>query len=334
MFSAKENNPFLKSDDETSFDTNEIDMQIFKKGECIQTEKGKPDQIKNKFKLLEGLTEEEIKKKQPNDDYPKYFSQINTKQFKYIGVLSSQLKRIQYGYSFMENEDEFLGEYKNELRDGFGIYKFNPSDEEKDIYIGEYKNNTKTGNGIYLKVFKSIDTDSPILKTLIDFNCGIGTFENDIFKEGKIFSVKDGNETLYQGKINELGLPSDNEAYVLGGGDKIFVGKINDGEMVEGRNIFVGENWEKQKAYYFKKTNNEESPYEFDLTKNEEQDEENIKMMKESSVRTYKEQIQNIFDDINIAFDKFQNFDIAIKVNFVNDIKKNIFDKIDKINKN
>lgn len=333
MSSFQQNNQLLKKEDETSFDIYEIDTQIFKKGEYIQSEKGKPDQIKNKFKHLEGLTEEQIKKKGPNDDYPKYFSQISTNQFKYIGVLSSQLKRIQYGYSFMENEDEFLGEYKNELRDGFGIYKFNPSDEEKDIYIGEYKNNTKTGNGIYLKVFKSIDTDSPILKTLIDFNCGIGTFENDIFKEGKIFSVKDGNETLYQGKINELGLPSDNEAYVLGGGDKIFVGKINDGEMVEGRNIFVGKNWEKQKAYYFKKTNNEESPYEFDLNKNEEHDEENIKMMEESSVRTYKDQIQNIFDDINTAFDKFKNFDTAIKVNFEDDIKKKFLEKIDKINK-
>ena len=324
-------NSIEKKEDETSFDIYEIDNQIFKKGEYIQSEKGKPDQIKNKFKHLEGLTEEEIKKKDPNEDFPKYFSQISTNQFKYTGVLSSQLKRIQYGYSLMENNDAFLGEYKNEIRDGFGIYKFSPSEEEQDIYIGEYKNNKKTGNGIYLKVFKAIDTDSPEVKTLIDFNCGIGIFEDDIFKEGKIFSVQDGNETLYQGKINELGLPSDDEAVILEGGDKIFIGKINDGEMIEGRNIFVGQNWEKQKAYYFKKTNNEESPYKFDLNKEEEKDEENIKMIKDSSVRTYKDQIQNIFNDINSAFGIFQNFDNAIKVNFENDIKNKIFDNIDKI---
>ena len=56
-------------------------------------------------------------------------------------------------------------------------------------------------------------------------------------------------------------------------------------------------------------------------------------MMEESSVRTYKDQIQNIFDDINTAFDKFKNFDTAIKVNFEDDIKKKFLEKIDKINK-
>ena len=318
-------------EEETFFNTFEIDNQIFKSGEYIQTEKGKPDKIKNKFKHLKGLIKEDLSKKDPNSDFPKYFTQIKTKQFKYIGILSNQLKRDLYGYSFMENDDEYLGEYNNEIRDGFGIYKFRGNEEEQDIYIGEYKNNKKTGNGIYLKVFKVVKNDFPTENILINFNCGIGVFQDDFFTKGKIFSVQNDIETLYQGKINELGIPSDEDALVYGGGDKLFFGKIIDGEMVEGRNIFVGENREKKKAYYFSKNKNKDTPYNFDLNKNEEKDEENIKLMKESSLKKYKDIIQNIFKDINSAFDKFQNFDTAITFNFENEIKKKLKSNIDNI---
>lgn len=321
-------------DDETTFDTYEIDEQIYKTGEYVQKTKDKSEQIKNKFKHLEGLTKEELEKKDINSDFPKYFSQINTNQFKYVGILSNQLKRIQYGYSLMENEDEFLGEFKNEIRDGFGIYKFRPNDEEQDIYIGDYLNNKKTGNGLYLKIFKLVEDEedkSNKKKMLINFSCGIGIFEDDTFKEGKIYSIQQGIETLYMGKINELGSPSDDEGLILEGKDKIFVGKITDGDMVEGRNIFVGENYEKKKAYYFTKSENEDSPYNFDLNKNEEKDEEKIKIAKEHSVEKYKNEIINIFNDVNSAFDMYKKFDTAIKVNFEIDIKNKIKNAVDNI---
>ena len=328
MISPEENVP---KEEETLFDTFELDNQIFKNGEYIQTEKGKSDKIKNKFKHLKGLTKEELDKKDQNSDFPKYFAQIKTKQFKYTGILTNQFKRDLYGYSFMENDDEYLGEYKNEIRDGFGIYKFRHNEEEQDIYIGEYKNNKKTGNGIYLKVFKVVENDSPAETILINFNCGIGEFQDDIFTNGKIFSVQNDVETLYQGKINELGFPSDEDALVYGDGDKLFFGKIIDGEMVEGRNIFVGENWEKKKAYYFTKNNNKDNSYNFDLNKNEEKDEEKIKIIKESLVKKYKDMIQNIFKHINSAFDKFKNFDTAILFDFENEIKKKLKSNVDNI---
>lgn len=321
MISAQED---LSSPEEATFDTYEIDNQITKKGEYIQKIKRKNEEILNKFKHLSSLTEEQLKNKNLNSDYPKYFAKIDTKDFKYLGILSNQLKRVQYGYSKMENEDEYLGEYKNELRDGFGIYKYHPNEEEQDIYIGDYKNNAKTGQGIYLKIIKSIKDEQNGDLILVKYNCGIGDFENDIFKDGKIFSVNYDNETLYQGKINELGLPSDEEGLVFEGGDKIFIGKIINGELIEGRNIFVDDKWKKKKAYYFTKSENTKNPYNFDLNRNEEKDNENIIMMKKSTVRTYKNQIQNIFKDLNDSFAKFNNFETAITVNFEKDIKNNI----------
>ena len=258
------------AEDETTFDIYEIDEQIIKNDEYVQKKSSKLKEVKNRFKFVSGLTKEEIKKKDPNSDYLKYFAQISTKNFQYIGNLSSQLKREKYGYSLMDNKDEFLGEYKNENRNGFGIYKFHPNDGEQEIYIGDYINNSKTGKGIYLKIFKSIKDDSTDELNLVNFNCGMGTFQDDIFKSGKIFSVDYENETLYKGNINEIGLPSDKEALIFEGGDKIFMGNVVDGELHEGRNIIVDEKWDKKKGYYFTKSGNKNEPYTFNIYKDEE----------------------------------------------------------------
>lgn len=319
------------AEDETTFDIYEIDDQIIKNDEYVEKKSPKLKEVKNRFKFVSGLTKEEIKKKDPNSDYLKYFAQISTKNFQYIGNLSSQLKREKYGYSLMDNKDEFLGEYKNEIRNGFGIYKFHPNDEEQEIYIGDYINNSKTGKGIYLKIFKSIKDDSTDELNLVNFNCGMGTFQDDIFKSGKIFSVDYENETLYKGNINEIGLPSDKEALIFEGGDKIFMGNVVDGELHEGRNIIVDEKWDKKKGYYFTKSGNKNEPYTFNIYKDEEKDEAKINMIKQSSVKTYKAQIQNIFKDVNDAMKKFTNFDTAIKVDFENDVKNKIKSNVDKI---
>jgi len=319
------------SDEETEFNTYEIDQEIFKNKEFVQNSKNQKDKIKNKFKFLPGLTEEEIKKKDPKSEYPKYFAKILTKNFEYMGVLTNELKREKYGYSVMENKDEYLGEYKNEIRDGFGIYKFNPNEDEEEIFIGNYKDNKKTGEGIYLKIFKSVKEDSSGEIILIDFDCGMGEFKDDIFINGKIFTVRDDNETMYQGKINDIGVPSDQEALIIEGGDKIFWGKLIDGELIEGRNIFVDDKWNKKNAYYFTKKDNVENPYDFDVNKNEGKDSEIIDMVKESNVRTYKIQIQNIFKDVCDSLNKFKKFETAIIVDFENNVKNKINADVNKI---
>ena len=316
---------FPSSDSEIAFDTYEVDYRIFKDGEFNPS-------INNKFKLIQGLTQEELEKKEENSEYPKYFSTISTKNFDYIGILSNQLKRDKYGYSKMEKEhsDEYLGEYKNELRDGFGIYKFNSDNDEdiKEIYIGNYKNNKKEGEGIYLKISKSIKEDSSGNDVLINYNSGIGTFEGDIFKNGKIFSCKDGVQILYQGKLNEIGEPEDDDAIIYEEENKIFRGKVSRGDMIEGRNIILNEKLEKVNSYYFTKI---DGKYDFDYFKKEEIDEDCIKKLKENPIQNYGKNIQNIFNEINNAFNKFKDYDTAIRIDFEKDIKNKIKNEIDKI---
>ena len=322
---------FPSSDSEIAFDTYEVDYRIFKDGEFIQKSEFNPS-INNKFKLIQGLTQEELEKKEENSEYPKYFSTISTKNFDYIGILSNQLKRDKYGYSKMEKEhsDEYLGEYKNELRDGFGIYKFNSDNDEniKEIYIGNYKNNKKEGEGMYLKISKSIKEGSSVNDILINYNSGIGTFESDIFKNGKIFNCKDGVQILYQGKLNEIGEPEDDDAIIYEEENKIFRGKISRGDMIEGRNIILNEKLEKVNSYYFTKI---DGKYDFDYFKKEEIDEDCIKKLKENPIQNYGKNIQNIFNEINNAFNKFKDYDTAIRIDFEKDIKNKIKSKIDKI---
>ena len=322
---------FPSSDSEIAFDTYEVDYRIFKDGEFIQNSEFNPS-INNKFKLIQGLTQEELEKKEENSEYPKYFSTISTKTFDYIGILSNQLKRDKYGYSKMEKEhsDEYLGEYKNELRDGFGIYKFNSDNDEdiKEIYIGNYKNNKKEGEGMYLKISKSIKEDSSGNDILINYNSGIGTFEGDVFKNGKIFNCKDGVQILYQGKLNEIGEPEDDDAIIYEEENKIFRGKVSRGDMIEGRNIILNEKLEKVNSYYFTKI---DGKYDFDYFKKEEIDEGCIKKLKENPIQNYGKNIQNIFNEINNAFNKFKNYDTAIRMDFEKDIKNKIKNEIDKI---
>ena len=319
------------STENPSFDVNEIDEKIDKEGQFII--KNEKEGKKTTFKYIKNLCKEDINKKDENAFYPKYFCEITAKNFKYIGILTNELKRDIYGYSLLDNQDEFLGEYKNQIREGFGIYKFKSNEERQEIYIGEYINNKKEGKGIFIKINKIIKDDSNGNSVLIDFDSNIGAFKDNLFHKGIIYSLKDKAEKLYYGKLNDLGEQEDTEALLIEDKNKIFKGKISKGNLIEGRNIFINDKYEKTKAYYFtkeKRENNEES-YSFDYNKNEKDDDENIKKVKDILERNYSEKMQEIFNLLNNAFNSFKNYEKAINIDFENDIKNKIKSEMDKI---
>lgn len=318
-----------------SFDINEIDEKIKKDGLYIN----KIQNFSQKIKFLPNIQPDYLEQKESQKiPFPKYFCSINTKEFDYIGILTNELKRDLYGYSSIDKKsefknDEFLGEYKNEIRDGFGIYKFSPSEERQEIYIGQYTNNKKEGKGMYIKINKSIKDDSNGNFILFDFESNLGTFKDDMLLKGIIFSVKDNKERLYYGKINELGEQEDNEALFIEDKNKIFKGKITKGNMVEGRNIFVNDKYEKIKGYYFNiiKNENNGEGYEFDSNKNEENDKECIEKLKNFVEKNYAKKIQEIYEAVNNSFNLFKNFEKAINVDFENEIKNKIRNELEEI---
>ena len=308
------------STENPSFDVNEIDEKIEKEGEfIINNEK---EEKKTIFKFIKNFSKEDMEKKDKNSSYPKYFCEISAKNFKYIGILTNELKRDIYGYSLLDNQDEFLGEYKNQIREGFGIYKFKPNEERHEIYIGDYNNNKKEGKGIFIKINKIIKDDSNGNLVLIDFDSNIGTFKDNLFEKGIIYSLKDKAERLYYGKLNDLGEQEDTEALLIEDKNKIFKGKISKGNLIEGRNIFINDKYEKIKAYYF--TKNKDNFYEFESEKKGENDEKLIKEAKEFEETNYEKIIQNIYNEINKGFEKMKIYENAIQVDFKNDIMYNI----------
>ena len=80
--------------------------------------------IKVNSKEIVISTLEELNQKDLKSEFPKYFSKISTKNFEYAGILTNELKRTNYGYSKMENGDEFLGEYKNEIQGSISFSSF------------------------------------------------------------------------------------------------------------------------------------------------------------------------------------------------------------------
>ena len=86
--------------------------------------------------------------------------------------------------------------------------------------------------------------------------------------------------------------------------------------------ISIINKYEKTKAYYFTKSKNEKNEEFFQFNnKNEEKDEECINKMKELMEINYENRIQEIFDEINKAFNIFGNYEKAYDVDFQNDIK-------------
>ena len=53
----------------------------------------------------------------------------------------------------------------------------------------------------------------------------------------------------------------------------------------------------------------------------------------ENPIKNFGKQIQNIFNEIDECFNKFKDYDTAMKINFENDIKNKIKSEIDKIMK-
>lgn len=320
------------------FDILQIDSELSK-----PENKGVFEVNKSKFSFHSSYNPQDKPETQPSDNpFPKYFSSIDHKLFKYTGVLSNQLKRDIYGYSFFENRDEFLGEYNMEKRNGFGIYKYREmKDNEKndyipaEIYIGEYKDNSKNGNGIYLSISKKSSIKDKNKEQLIIYDCAIGVFKDDLFQEGKIFSIKDEKQNLFVGKIDQMGIPNDDNGIVIEDkGDRFFFGRVAEGKMKEGRNIFLDEKGNKTKGYYFTKKDQEEveeNRFDFSYEKGQEKDEEIIKKVKQIKIGEYRNIIQGIFEKVCQAFNTFKTFEKAKEIDFENNVKKNILDDVNKL---
>ena len=306
---------------EIRFDILQIDSKI-KKDQVFQ-------QHDNKFQFCK----EYIPDQQEQDekiDFPKYIAKITSKTFKYLGILSKNLKKESYGYNRYENEDEYFGQWNKDKKEGYGIYYFKePSgDSIQQIYVGEFKNNSKSGEGIYFHISK-FDHEGEILVP-VDFSLAIGNFLEDNFVKGLILTMKDGKRKIYKGKIDNEGKKNDDNAELYEDNDKAFHGIFRNNSMVEGRIVIV-KNGEKENGYYFHKKEDED--VDFDYEKEGNDDERLVNQLNQFNDAFQYEKIKDLF--LNIMSLKFKvtavdDFEYMKNLNYDLDIKQNLKDQYGK----
>ena len=263
-------------------------------------------------------------------------SKIKSSSFEYLGILSKNLKKENYGYNHFDNGDEYFGQWNKDKKEGYGIYFFKEEESSiiKQMYIGEFKNNVKSGEGIYFNVtkFEGEKNEKPI-----DFTLVIGNFSEDNFIKGIIFSMNEGRRKIYKGKMNKEGKKNDENAEIYEDDNKIFYGKVKENMMMEGR-IIIMKDGKKETGYYFtKKGNNSiDSDVDFDYDKEEKKDDKYIRKLNELNNIFDNERIQDLFVNVmkirenanakdNFEYMKQLNYDADVKQELKNQYGKYLY---------
>ncbi len=285
-------------------ENSDIKFDILKIDAMIQKE-DKFEEGDNLFQFCNDYNPDNKIEQDEKIDIPKYIAKIKTNHFKYLGILSKNLKKESYGYNYYENGDEYIGQWNKDKKEGYGIYFFKEKegDEIKQIYVGEFKNNLKSGEGIYFHMTKLGQEED--INIPIDFSLAIGVFKNDNYSEGIIISMKDGKRKIYKGKIGKDGKKNDTNAELYEDDNKIFHGIYNNNVMTEGR-IIIMKKGIKVNGYYFQKAGNDTEDIIFDYEKEEKDDNIYIQKLIDFNENFDYKKIKDLF--INIMM-------IKIKVN-------------------
>ena len=303
-------------DNEVQFDIIKIDINI--KKDNIYEEGD------NKFQFYKDFNPDNNSEADAQLDIPKYVAKINLNSFKYLGILSNNLKKELYGYNCYENGDEYFGEWNKDKKEGYGIYyyKENDGEEIKQIYIGDYKNNIKSGEGLYFNILKLGQEED--ISIPIDYTMAIGNFSEDSFIKGAIFTIKDRSKKVYKGKISKEGKKNDDNGELYEDDNKVFHGIFKDNYISEGR-IIIMKDGKKESGYYFKKKSDED--INFDYEKGEKDDDKYINKLNGLNYIFQNDKIKDLF--INIIVIRFKlkssnSFDYIKNLNFESDIKQKL----------
>ncbi len=204
---------FQKNNDTLEFNLNEIDNEI---------KKNKEYKLENeKVNIL-------IKNNLKEEKEEKYFSIIKIKNIsKYIGILSDNFTKEKIGINYYNNKNIYIGEWKNNLKEGYGLYIYDKNiNNQNQIYIGKWKNGLKSEKGIYI-ISNNLN--------LLYFRAYFGEINNEKIEKGIMIENKEDKQ-LYKGNINNY-MKNDDNGILLEGNDKAFFGKFKNDEIIEGNII-------------------------------------------------------------------------------------------------
>ena len=256
--------------------------------------------------------------KKNNDKQNNYLIKIKIfSSFSYYGILSPEFKKIEFGSYFYENQDQYIGQWNNDLKDGYGIYFYYNQNNLEEFYIGKWKNGKKSGKGFYFWKF----SDFSIKFEDSNYDIIYGNFENDIFINGYSISKNKKGFFVYFGKFDK-GKKNDENAFFFEK-NMGFLGKFENDGLIEGRVVLFKQNKnnEIQQSYFTSKSNDINSD-KFSFNDDIEKNDFICKKRNEIIKKNFKENLSLIYLYSKELWKKFKNvdFNIIYTINIKNDI--------------
>lgn len=235
-----------------------------------------------------------------DDNNEKYYSSIEANSFQYHGILNKKMQKNEFGYYRYQDNEEYIGEWKEDKKSGDGIYFYeNSVSDPFHIYIGQWEEGIRKGNGIY--VYLEGQLENNISKISSPSTILIGEFDKNNFEKGTKLITKGGNVDLYYGTFSEDGTLNDKDGIMIEG-NKIFKGEIEKDEIKNGiMAVLNNKPDEAQNNYIYKVTRVEEDSKEvtYEFEDAEEEKDSILNMLENYSKANSQAKIIEIFKSIN-----------------------------------
>lgn len=190
----------------------------------------------------------------------KHLTKIELEQdketFTYLGGVDLNFERSEIGLYKFQNGDIYLGNWKNNLKEGIGLfYTIQIFADNKiffNFYFGNWAGNAKNGNGIYLRILINPEL-SEKNKLIIPENNNSNSENYNSYNVSNLTENGINNNNI-NNNINNKDplLINENEIERL----EIFCGLFKEDEFIEGLNYFVsGKNEENEESIYYGKMN-------------------------------------------------------------------------------
>lgn len=177
-----------------------------------------------------------IKRWEGESDSEYYIGNIKKNNFSFIGVLSNNLQRQNYGLNTFENGDHYFGYFHGDSRAKHGAYFWAPKNKngraQSEMYHGFWREGKRSDRGVYLWIDEKINNHN---FDQADFDCFIGEFESDLNKRGCYLSKQRDNYYVYYGSYDSDGKKSDDRGFFYSSKqEKLIIGKIHKDSLLNG----------------------------------------------------------------------------------------------------
>lgn len=189
------------------------------------------------------ITIEKNKENSTNDSSIVYKIIAEINDYKYEGTTSNHLKRNGYGLNKFSTGDLYLGNWKEDEKDGYGLLITHKDNKNLEIFLGNWKAGKKK-YGFYLwgtKEGSVIDEKS--------YDCFFGNFEDDKYKYG-LYCTSSGEKISYyignfeksHERTSDINKSDLNGFFYSEQENKIFQGNFENDHLKEGNIYFLTEN--------------------------------------------------------------------------------------------